>query len=281
MARSESRGPGIRLTRPDWKQADLARRAIGAVLHFGLVQVGDAQHFLHPQRRRGHAGTSRVVGAMILIERASHPAVIGMELGQREVGLHDVEGRPRGADGLLLRRQEIFERPLGRRQTIGDAPGKSQRDPGSSRLVWETPAGAPPLRRARSHRSRISHSARSPAWREWPRSCWCCRIGVVDHLQNGKSRGDLNHRTQLSGGNAHEGVFQHRGQALKRHLAQEAARIRGRIDRFGLGQGDEIVAAVQPATRRCASSAESTTMTRSVTSSEGVTCDGSGRDWWV
>ncbi len=145
-----------------------------AVLQSGLVQVGDAQRFLHPQRCSGHAGTSRLVGLLILIERAIHPAVIGMELSQREVGLHDVKRRSRGADGLFLRRQEIFERPSATTPAIDDAPGKSRGDSDSSRPVWETPAGPPPLRRARSHRSRISRSLVSRAWdvADWPRSCF-------------------------------------------------------------------------------------------------------------
>ena len=72
------------------------------------------------------------------------------------------------------------------------------------------------------------------------------RIGVVDHFQDGKSRRDPNHRTQLPGADALKGVFQQRGQCRKRHLAQEAARARSRIDRFCLRQRDEIFAAIQP-----------------------------------
>ena len=61
-------GPGVRTgSGLDRKRGtDLARRAIGAVLHFGLVQVRDAQRFLHPQRRRGHASTGSLVGLLIL-----------------------------------------------------------------------------------------------------------------------------------------------------------------------------------------------------------------------
>ena len=111
-------GSGVRLTRPQGEQADFAWRAIGAVLHFGLVQVCDAERFLHPPCCSGHAGTGSLVRLSILIDRAIHPAVIRMELSQRELGLHDVKGRSRGADGLFLRRKEIFERPLRRCQRL-------------------------------------------------------------------------------------------------------------------------------------------------------------------
>jgi hypothetical protein len=112
------RGPRISLALPIWEQADVTRRALGAVVHSGLVQVRNAQRFFHSERSCELCRSSSLEGLLIVIECAIHAPVIGMELSQGEVGLHHIEGRSRGARGPFFWRQEVVERSLGRCQRL-------------------------------------------------------------------------------------------------------------------------------------------------------------------
>ena len=216
---------------------------MGAVLRSGLVQVCDAERFHHPRCCRGHADTGSLEGPLILGERAIHPAVIRVELSQREAGLHDVERRSRRTSIQPLTRQEIFERALRRCQRL------AARLADRARIL--VPGGG--FGKCLENRLRLHDAAhvdhvfhvrrRRQAGGIDGVHVDVCRIGVVDHLQDGESCGDLNHWSQLPGRDAHKGVFQHRWQRRQRHLAQEASRTPGRIDRFGLGQGEEVFTA--------------------------------------
>ena len=236
----------VRLTRAQRQQADVTWRAMDAVLHTGLVQVCDTQRFQHPRCCGGHAGTGSLEGLLILDERAIHPAVVRVELSQPEVGLHDVERRSRRASIQPFTRQEIFERPLRRCQRLAahladragilvpvGGFGKGLED----RLCFHESA----------HVDHVFHIGRCrQAGGIDGVHVDVDRIGVVNHLQDGESRRDLNDWSQLPGRDTHKGVFQHRRQGRQCHLAQEASRTPGRIDRFGLGQGDEVFAVIQP-----------------------------------
>jgi len=171
----------------------------------------DAQRFLHSQYCGGYAGTSSLVSLLIPIERAIHPAVISMELSQSEVSLHDVKRRSRGAEGLFLGRQEIFERLLRGRQRL--AARLANRAEVLIPVGWFRKRLENRLRFDEStHVDHVFHARLCRQARGRGRvHVDVCRIVVVDDLQDGKPDRDLNHRTQMSRGDPGERVFQHWG----------------------------------------------------------------------
>ena len=169
-----------------------------------------------------------------------------MELSQREVRLHHVERRSRRAGALLLRRQKIFERRLRRRQRLATHLANRAADPDSSRLVWETPAGPLRLPRARSRRSRISRSLLvASVRRDWRRSCFCLRDRCRRPPSGWQIRWESAPPDSVARARRPRGHLSTRRATSRASPAQEPAGGRSRIDRFGLGQRDEILAAVQ------------------------------------
>ena len=216
------------------------------IVHAGLVQVGDAQCFLHAQNRCRYAATSRIVRMLILHERAIHPAVIGMELSQGKVRLHHVERRSRRTGALSFRGHKRFERRLRRRQRL--SAGLANREWILVPVGWfgeglqdgfglEEPADVDHV----LHAGFCGQGAGCGGVHAPIR-----RIGIVDHLEDRESRGDLHHRTHVPWCNALERVSQYGRQRRQPQSAQEPAGGGGRIDRFGLGQRDEVLSRIQP-----------------------------------
>ena len=81
---------------------------INVVLHFGLVQISDAQHFLQFRHGAGQLGRCDLIGCLPLFNCLFHLAFVGIQIGECVVHLDNVESLTVGHAGRIRRIQALL-----------------------------------------------------------------------------------------------------------------------------------------------------------------------------